>query len=165
MRMTWKSILHHLLFRLQQITCCQSSRFTANLLVLLSLIDRKKYNEVRLVFLNLDSHFPLWSQSTLLKLQRFFCFVFFQAKACSSASINLLKSLNRRTLLASRLFFHYSYSYELTGDLAKILGSLLALHRIALLHHDVLGQAEMLSPRHHDLKRTQTNRIMNMHIS
>ncbi|XP_040950368.1 probable 26S proteasome non-ATPase regulatory subunit 3 isoform X2 [Gossypium hirsutum] len=132
MRMTWKSILHHLLFRLQQITCCQSSRFTANLLVLLSLIDRKKYNE---------------------------------AKACSSASINLLKSLNRRTLLASRLFFHYSYSYELTGDLAKILGSLLALHRIALLHHDVLGQAEMLSPRHHDLKRTQTNRIMNMHIS
>ncbi|XP_022752815.1 26S proteasome non-ATPase regulatory subunit 3 homolog A-like [Durio zibethinus] len=61
------------------------------LLVLLFLIDQKKYNK---------------------------------AKACSLASINWLKSLNRRTLdvLASRLFFYYLYSYELTGDLVEICG-------------------------------------------
>jgi len=35
-----------------------------------------------------------------------------------------LKSLNRRTVdvIASRLYFYYSYSYELTGDLAEIRG-------------------------------------------
>ncbi|XP_022769231.1 probable 26S proteasome non-ATPase regulatory subunit 3 isoform X1 [Durio zibethinus] len=84
------------------------------LLVLLFLIDQKKYDE---------------------------------AKACSSASINRLKTLNRRTLdvLASRLYFYYSYSYELTGDLAEIRGNLLALHRIATLHHDELGQETLLN--------------------
>ncbi|XP_022769232.1 26S proteasome non-ATPase regulatory subunit 3 homolog A-like isoform X2 [Durio zibethinus] len=70
-----------------------------------------------------------------------------KAKACSSASINRLKTLNRRTLdvLASRLYFYYSYSYELTGDLAEIRGNLLALHRIATLHHDELGQETLLN--------------------
>ncbi|GMI83089.1 HAPLESS 15, EMBRYO DEFECTIVE 2719 [Hibiscus trionum] len=84
------------------------------LLVLLFLIDQKKYNE---------------------------------AKACSSASINRLKSPNRRTLdiLASRLYFYYSYSYELTGDLSKIRGNLLALHRIATRHHDELSQETLLN--------------------
>ncbi|KAG5111571.1 hypothetical protein JHK82_040794 [Glycine max] len=64
------------------------------------------------------------------------------AKACSSASIVRLKSLNRRTVdvIASRLYFYYSYSYELTGNLAEIRGNLLALHRIATLRHDELGQ-------------------------
>ncbi|TKY57605.1 26S proteasome non-ATPase regulatory subunit 3 [Spatholobus suberectus] len=44
------------------------------------------------------------------------------AKACSLASIVRLKSLNRRTVdvIASRLYVYYSYSYELTGDLAEI---------------------------------------------
>ncbi|KAK0577446.1 hypothetical protein LWI29_033062 [Acer saccharum] len=84
------------------------------LLVLLFLIDQKKYNE---------------------------------AKDCSSASIARVKSLNRRTLdvLASRLYFYYSYSYELTGDLAEIRGNLLALHRIATLRHDELGQETLLN--------------------
>ncbi|KAF5740895.1 26S proteasome non-ATPase regulatory subunit 3 A [Tripterygium wilfordii] len=84
------------------------------LLVLLFLIDLKKYNE---------------------------------AKACSSASIARLKSINRRTLdvLSSRLYFYYSYSYELTGDLAEIRGNLLALHRIATLRHDELGQETLLN--------------------
>ncbi|KAL5052949.1 hypothetical protein RYX36_033631 [Vicia faba] len=36
-----------------------------------------------------------------------------EAKACSSPSIDQLKNLNRRTVdvLASRLYFYYSYSY------------------------------------------------------
>ncbi|KAJ4702183.1 26S proteasome non-ATPase regulatory subunit 3 [Melia azedarach] len=84
------------------------------LLVLLFLIDQKKYNE---------------------------------AKSCSSASIVRLKNLNRRTVdvLAARLFFYYSYSYELTGDLAEIRGNLLALHRVATLRHDELGQETLLN--------------------
>ncbi|KOM51685.1 hypothetical protein LR48_Vigan09g034400 [Vigna angularis] len=84
------------------------------LLVLLFLIDKKKYNE---------------------------------AKACSSASIVWLKNTNRRTVdvIASRLYFYYSYSYELTGDLAEIRSNLLALHRIATLRHDELGQETLLN--------------------
>nr|XP_019709384.1 probable 26S proteasome non-ATPase regulatory subunit 3 isoform X1 [Elaeis guineensis]XP_019709385.1 probable 26S proteasome non-ATPase regulatory subunit 3 isoform X1 [Elaeis guineensis] len=79
------------------------------LLVLIFLIDQKRYNE---------------------------------AKACSSASIVRLKNMNRRTVdvLASRLYFYYSYSYELTDSLAKIRGTLLSLHRMATLRHDELGQ-------------------------
>nr|KYP44771.1 putative 26S proteasome non-ATPase regulatory subunit 3 [Cajanus cajan] len=67
------------------------------------------------------------------------------AKACSSAGIRL-KGMNRRTVdvIASRLYFYYSYSYELTGDLAEIQGNLLALHRIATLRHDELGQETLL---------------------
>ncbi|KAJ6906425.1 26S proteasome non-ATPase regulatory subunit 3 [Populus alba x Populus x berolinensis] len=70
-----------------------------------------------------------------------------EAKACSSASIARLKNLNRRTVdvLASRLYSYYSLSYELTGDLAEIRGSLLALHRIATLRHDELGQETLLN--------------------
>ncbi|TYK24508.1 putative 26S proteasome non-ATPase regulatory subunit 3 [Cucumis melo var. makuwa] len=69
------------------------------------------------------------------------------AKACASASIARLKNLNRRTVdvLASRLYFYYSLSYELTGDLAEIRGNLLALHRIATLRHDELGQETLLN--------------------
>jgi 26S proteasome regulatory subunit N3 len=83
-------------------------------LVLLFLIDQKRYNE---------------------------------AKACSSASIDRLKNLNRRTVdvIASRLYFYYSYSYELTGDLAEIRGNLFQLHRIATLRHDELGQETLLN--------------------
>ncbi|KAI8025989.1 putative 26S proteasome non-ATPase regulatory subunit 3 [Camellia lanceoleosa] len=84
------------------------------LLVLIFLIDQKRYNE---------------------------------AKACSSASIARLKNLNRRTIdvLAARLYFYYSLSYELTGDLAEIRGNLLSLHRIATLRHDELGQETLLN--------------------
>lgn len=84
------------------------------LLVLIFLIDQKKYNE---------------------------------AKVCSSASIARLKTVNRRTVdvLASRLYFYYSLCYELTGDLAEIRGNLLALHRIATLRRDELGQETLLN--------------------
>ncbi|KAK6120864.1 hypothetical protein DH2020_045391 [Rehmannia glutinosa] len=80
------------------------------LLVLIFLIDQKRYNE---------------------------------AKSCSSSSIARIKNLNRRTIdvLAARLYFYYSLSYELTGDLAEIRGTLLALHQsTATLRHDELGQ-------------------------
>lgn len=84
------------------------------LLVLIYLIDQKKYEE---------------------------------AKACSSASIARLKNVNRRTVdvLASRLYFYYSYSYELTNSLAEIRGNLLSLHRMATLRHDEFGQETLLN--------------------
>ncbi|TYI43926.1 hypothetical protein ES332_A01G201400v1 [Gossypium tomentosum] len=84
------------------------------LLVLIFLIDQKKYDE---------------------------------AKACSSASISRLKNLNRRTLdvLAARLYFYYSLCYELTGTLSEIRSNLLALHLIATLRHDELGQETLLN--------------------
>ncbi|KAK2665610.1 hypothetical protein Ddye_004184 [Dipteronia dyeriana] len=84
------------------------------LLVLIFLIDKKKYSE---------------------------------AKACSSVCIARLKIINRRTVdvLAARLYFYYSLCYELTGDLAEIRGNLLALHRIATLRHDELGQETLLN--------------------
>ncbi|KAL5079948.1 hypothetical protein RYX36_008369 [Vicia faba] len=49
-----------------------------------------------------------------------------EAKACSSDSIDRLKNLNRRTVdfIASRLYFYYSYSCELTRDLVEIRGNL-----------------------------------------
>ncbi|CAH8386260.1 unnamed protein product [Eruca vesicaria subsp. sativa] len=83
-------------------------------IVLLFLIDQKKYNE---------------------------------AKACSSASIARLKSLNKRTVdvIASRLYFYFSLSYEMTGDLSEIRGTLLALHHSATLRHDELGQETLLN--------------------
>ncbi|XP_020596835.1 probable 26S proteasome non-ATPase regulatory subunit 3 [Phalaenopsis equestris] len=70
-----------------------------------------------------------------------------EAKACSSASIARLKNINRRTvdILASRLYFYYSLSHELTNSLAEIRGNLLALHRMATLRHDELGQETLLN--------------------
>ncbi|XP_072967299.1 probable 26S proteasome non-ATPase regulatory subunit 3 [Typha angustifolia] len=84
------------------------------LLVLIFLIDQKRYNE---------------------------------AKVCASASIARLRNINRRTVdvLASRLYFYYSYIYELTDSLAEIRGTLLALHRMATLRHDELGQETLLN--------------------
>nr|XP_043612727.1 probable 26S proteasome non-ATPase regulatory subunit 3 [Erigeron canadensis] len=84
------------------------------LLVLIFLIDQKKYNE---------------------------------AKACSSASIARLKNINRRTVdvLASKLYSYYSLSNELTDNLSEIRGNLLALHRVATLRHDELGQETLLN--------------------
>ncbi|PKA60400.1 putative 26S proteasome non-ATPase regulatory subunit 3 [Apostasia shenzhenica] len=70
-----------------------------------------------------------------------------EAKACSSASIARLKNINRRTVdvLASRLYFYYSYSHELTNSLDEIRGNLLALHRMATLRRDELGQETLLN--------------------
>ncbi|WCJ26774.1 hypothetical protein M5689_008567 [Euphorbia peplus] len=63
------------------------------------------------------------------------------------SSIAHLRNMNRRTVdvLASRLFFYYSLSYELIGHLADIRSNLLGLHRIATLRHDELGQETLLN--------------------
>ncbi|KAK8518677.1 hypothetical protein V6N13_018044 [Hibiscus sabdariffa] len=70
-----------------------------------------------------------------------------EAKACSSAGIARVKNVNNRTVdvLAARLYFYYSLCYELTGDLAEIRGNLHALHRIATLRRDELGQETLLN--------------------
>ncbi|KAK3129571.1 hypothetical protein QOZ80_6BG0481790 [Eleusine coracana subsp. coracana] len=70
-----------------------------------------------------------------------------EAKACASASILRLKNLNRRTVdvLACRLYSYFSYVHELTNTLAEIRGTLLALHRMATLHRDELGQETLLN--------------------
>ncbi|URE27773.1 26S proteasome non-ATPase regulatory subunit [Musa troglodytarum] len=70
-----------------------------------------------------------------------------EAKACSSASIARLRNMNRRTVdvLAARLYFYYSFTYELTNSLAEIRGTLLALHRMATLRRDELGQETLLN--------------------
>ncbi|TVU10227.1 hypothetical protein EJB05_43741, partial [Eragrostis curvula] len=84
------------------------------LLVLIFLIDNKKYDE---------------------------------AKACASTSIARLKNLNRRTVdvLACRLYSYFSYVHEVTNSLSEIRGTLLALHRMATLHRDELGQETLLN--------------------
>ncbi|XP_049415663.1 probable 26S proteasome non-ATPase regulatory subunit 3 [Solanum stenotomum] len=84
------------------------------LLVLIFLIDQKKYNK---------------------------------AKACSSESIFRLKSKNSITadVLASRLYFYYSLSFELAGDLAEIRGNLFALYRSATIHHNKFSQETLLN--------------------
>lgn len=70
-----------------------------------------------------------------------------QAKACSTAGITRIKNMNRRTVdvLASKLYFYYSLSYEHTNSLSEIRGNLLSLHRMATLHHDELGQETLLN--------------------
>jgi len=89
------------------------------LLVLIFLIDQKRYDEVSSFSSELPNLF-FWYKKHILT----FPFVLFQAKTCSSASIARLKNMNRRTVdvLASRLYFYYSYSYELTNSLAEIRG-------------------------------------------
>ncbi|KAJ8572217.1 hypothetical protein K7X08_008728 [Anisodus acutangulus] len=84
------------------------------LLVLIFLIDQKKYNE---------------------------------AKTCSSESIVRLKNMNSRTsdVLASKLYFYYSLSYELAGDLAEIRGNLLAFYRSATVRHNNLSQETLVN--------------------
>ncbi|KAJ8512021.1 hypothetical protein OPV22_002455 [Ensete ventricosum] len=70
-----------------------------------------------------------------------------EAKACSSASIARLRNVNRRTVdvIAARLYFYYSFTYELTNNLTEIRGTLLALHRMATLRRDELGQETLLN--------------------
>lgn len=72
---------------------------------------------------------------------------FKEAKACSTAAIARLKTLNRRSVdvIASRIFFYYSYTYEMTDSLLEIRGTLLALHRTATLRRDELGQETLLN--------------------
>ncbi|KAM0001770.1 hypothetical protein Hdeb2414_s0361g00876761 [Helianthus debilis subsp. tardiflorus] len=138
-KVIWKLIPQHLLLKL---TVKHSSELEiyCYLLVLIFLIDQKKYSEVSIF---------IYYHYYILCIDGYITSLYFimQAKACSSASIARLKNLNRRTIdvLASRLYFYYSLSYELTDDLAEIRGNLLALHRVATLRHDELGQETLLN--------------------
>eukprot|EP00897_Mesotaenium_endlicherianum_P004312 jgi/Mesen1/3909/ME000208S02918 len=70
-----------------------------------------------------------------------------QAKACSSAAVKRFQQLNRRSLdlLAARIYFYYSLSYERTDSLVEIRSTLLALNRTATLRHDNIGQEMLLN--------------------
>ena len=96
------------------------------LLVLIFLIDQKKYNEVKqhIITEGLCIPFSFSSSEITTSSSQQNCAAISQAKSCSSASIARLKNLNRRTVdvLASRLYSYYSLSYELTGDLAEVRG-------------------------------------------
>lgn len=91
------------------------------LLFLIFLIDEKKYNEVSTILFSTFMKHPSFIH---IPDPQGILFCFFQAKACASASINRLRIVNRRTVdvLASRLYFYYSYCYEITDSLAEIRG-------------------------------------------
>ncbi|KAI5596676.1 hypothetical protein POPTR_002G017800v4 [Populus trichocarpa] len=91
--------------------------FYCYFLVLIFLIDQKRYNK---------------------------------AKVCSLDGITRVMSLNMAELdsvsvLAARLYFYYSYSYEVSGDLAEIRWNLLDWYSVAALNHDELGQETLLN--------------------
>ena len=50
-----------------------------------------------------------------------------QGKECASMAINRLKTLTKRTVdvIAAKLYFFYSYVYELTDSLLEIRGCVL----------------------------------------
>ena len=93
------------------------------LLVIIFLIDHKKYNHVYKAFA--FSCFLLEFITFSLLYNKYDVLCFFQAKACCSVAIAQLKNLDKgRTVdvLTSRIYFYYSYCYELTGNLAEIRG-------------------------------------------
>ncbi|KAL3593017.1 hypothetical protein D5086_011657 [Populus alba] len=66
-------------------------------------------------------------------------------KTCSMGGLNLLMDINAVEpvtigAIASRLYFYYSYTHEVSGDLAEIRCALFGLHKVAILNHDELGQ-------------------------
>ncbi|GFR43460.1 hypothetical protein Agub_g4543 [Astrephomene gubernaculifera] len=69
------------------------------------------------------------------------------ARSVADAALARLAHFNRRTLdvIAARIYFYYSLSYEHTGELASIRSTLLALHRTAVLRHDALGQETLMN--------------------
>jgi len=70
-----------------------------------------------------------------------------QARTVADATVSFLDGYNRRTmdLLASRVYYYYSWSYECTDSLENIRSKLLALHRTATLRHDDAGQEMLLN--------------------
>ncbi|CAK7346130.1 unnamed protein product [Dovyalis caffra] len=73
-----------------------------------------------------------------------------EAKVFSSAAVFRVRKLSSGTVetagvLASSVYFYYSYIYEVLDDLAEIRGNLLNLHTFATLHHDELCQETLLN--------------------
>ncbi|XP_073265094.1 probable 26S proteasome non-ATPase regulatory subunit 3 [Populus alba] len=64
--------------------------------------------------------------------------------------LNLLMDINAVEpvtigAIASRLYFYYSYTHEVSGDLAEIRCALFGLHKVAILNHDELGQETLIN--------------------
>eukprot|EP00003_Mantamonas_plastica_P028559 TRINITY_DN653_c0_g1_i2.p1 TRINITY_DN653_c0_g1~~TRINITY_DN653_c0_g1_i2.p1 ORF type:complete len:343 (-),score=117.43 TRINITY_DN653_c0_g1_i2:26-1054(-) len=59
----------------------------------------------------------------------------------------MLAKLNNRTMdpISSKAYFYFSRAYELSGRIADIRSTLIALHRTATLRHDDLGQATLIN--------------------
>ncbi|KAF9686681.1 hypothetical protein SADUNF_Sadunf02G0014600 [Salix dunnii] len=73
-----------------------------------------------------------------------------EAKVCSLNGIARVMNLNMAepdfvSVLAARLYFYYSYSYEVSGDLAEIRRNLLDWYSVAASKHDELGQETLLN--------------------
>ena len=70
-----------------------------------------------------------------------------ECKSASVAALNRLSQFNRRTLdaLQARIVFYYSLAHERFGELAEVRPSLLALHRVAALRFDEMGQETILN--------------------
>uniref|UniRef100_A0A3N7FX35 26S proteasome non-ATPase regulatory subunit 3 N-terminal TPR repeats domain-containing protein n=1 Tax=Populus trichocarpa TaxID=3694 RepID=A0A3N7FX35_POPTR len=47
--------------------------------------------------------------------------------------------------IATRLYFYYSCTHEVSGDLAEIRRALFGLHKVAILNHDELGQETLIN--------------------
>jgi len=118
MSMKWMWIQQHRQFKLLLSILCRRLRSTATYWCWY--FWSTKRDMTRYLCLAKYSQICSWYKKYILT----FPLVLFQAKACSSASIARLKNVNRRTVdvLASRLYFYYSYSYELTNNLAEIRG-------------------------------------------
>ncbi|KAJ6731107.1 26S PROTEASOME NON-ATPASE REGULATORY SUBUNIT 3-RELATED [Salix viminalis] len=73
-----------------------------------------------------------------------------EAKAFSSAAVARVKNLSRGAcptagVLASRVYFYYSYVHEILDELAEIRWNLLEWYSVAALNHDELGQETLLN--------------------
>lgn len=65
----------------------------------------------------------------------------------ANSAVAKLRAFNRRTLdvIAARLYFHYSWTYERCGVLEQARSTLMAAHRTAVLRHDAVGQETLLN--------------------
>lgn len=69
------------------------------------------------------------------------------ARSLALDAVNRLSKFNRRTLdvFAARIYFYLSLATEKCGLLMEIRSSLLALHRLAVIRHDEIGQETLLN--------------------
>lgn len=69
------------------------------------------------------------------------------AKLFAKKSVEFVERFNRRTLdlIAARIFFYLSWTYECTGTLSEVRPKLLAAHTTATLRHDEVGQETLLN--------------------
>eukprot|EP00003_Mantamonas_plastica_P028558 TRINITY_DN653_c0_g1_i13.p2 TRINITY_DN653_c0_g1~~TRINITY_DN653_c0_g1_i13.p2 ORF type:complete len:238 (-),score=70.05 TRINITY_DN653_c0_g1_i13:98-811(-) len=69
------------------------------------------------------------------------------AVTVANSLLEMLAKLNNRTMdpISSKAYFYFSRAYELSGRIADIRSTLIALHRTATLRHDDLGQATLIN--------------------